>query len=51
MIEILIKSKTGFGYKWVDKDLWRKANAARQNGTITNEQEELLYAGPWESKE
>ncbi len=45
VIEILIKTNNRGGKKWINKQIWQKAIAARKQGTITKEQEKLLYDG------
>lgn len=44
--EILIR-KDGNRLKWIPKHKWQQAIAARKNGTITKEQEEILRNGHW----
>ncbi len=49
-VEILIRTSKPQGKKWIDKQIWQKAIAARKQGNITKEQEKLLYDGHWKSK-
>jgi hypothetical protein len=47
--DILIGKTASGKNKWVPKTVWQDAIKARQDGTITREQEELLRNGHWKA--
>ena len=48
--EILVGKNSDGSNKWISKSEWNAAIKARKNGTITKEQEKILYDGHWKSE-
>lgn len=48
--EVMIGRNKDGTPKWISKSEWNKAIKARKDGTITKEQEKILYDGHWKSE-
>ncbi|MDO4468206.1 MAG: hypothetical protein Q4C49_14585 [Bacillota bacterium] len=49
--EVMVGINKDGNPKWISKRKWNEAIKARKTGTITKEQEKILYDGHWKSKE